>query len=70
MNIVNTNFNSIFNREENHLEIHDSYLEIEFVVSDFAGGVFANYANIRLVTYGMMALSSVKFETSGGRTFE
>ena len=71
MNTVNTNINIIINREENHLNLHDSYLEIEFVVSDDAGGVFANDANIRLVTYGMMALfSSVKLETSGGRTIE
>ena len=51
--------------------MHDSYLEIEFVVSDDAGGVFVNNANIRLVNYGMLALfSSVKLETSGGRTIE
>ena len=55
----------------NHLNLHDSYLEIEFVVSDDAGGVFANDAKIRLVNYGMMALfSSIKLETSGGRTIE
>ena len=48
--------------------MRDSYLEIEFVVSDDAGGVIANN---RLVNYGMMALfSSVKLETSGGRTIE
>ena len=71
MNTVNTNINIILNREENHLNLRDSYLEIEFVVSDDAGGVFANDANIRLVNYGMMALfSSVKLETSGGRTIE
>ena len=71
MNSVNTNINIILNREENHLNIHDSYLEIEFVVPDNAGGVFANNANIRLVNYGMMALfSSVKLETSCGRTIE
>ena len=71
MNTVTTNINIILNREENHLNIHDSYLEIEFVVSDDAGGVFANDANIRLVNYGMMALfSSIKLETSGGRTIE
>ena len=71
MNTVNTNINIILNREENHLNLRDSYLEIEFVVSDDAGGVFANDANIRLVDYGMMALfSSVKLETSGGRTIE
>ena len=71
MNTVNTNIKIILNREENHLILPDSYLEIEFVVSDDAGGVFANNANIRLVNYGMMAfVSSVKFETSGGRTIE
>ena len=56
MNTVNTNINIILNREENHLNLRDSYIEIEFVVSDDAGGVFANKANIRLVNYGMMAL--------------
>ena len=71
MNTVNTNINIILNREENHLNLRDSYLEIEFVVSDDAGGVFANDANIRLVNYCMMALfSSIKLETSGGRTIE
>ena len=71
MNTINANINIILNREENHLNIHDSYLEIEFVVSDDAGGVFANDAYIRLVNYGMMALfSSFKVETSGGRTIE
>ena len=70
MNTINTNFNIVLNREENHLNLRDSYLEIEFVVSDDAGGVFANDANIRLVNYGMMALfSSIKLET-GGRTIE
>ena len=71
MNTVNTNINIILNREENHLNLRDSYLEIEFVVSDDAGGVLANDANIRLINYGMMALfSSIKLETSGGRTIE
>ena len=71
MNTVNNNINIILNREENRLILRDSYLEIEFVVSNDAGGVFANDANIRLVNYGMMALfSSIKLETSGGRTIE
>ena len=71
MNKVNTNIIIILNREENHLNLRDSYLEIELVVLDDAGGVFANNATIRLVKYGMMALfSSVKLETSGGRTIE
>ena len=71
MNTVNTNINIILNREENHLNLHGSYLEIEFVVSDDAGGVFDNDANIRLINYGMItSFSSVKLETSGGRTIE
>ena len=71
MNTVNTNINIILNKEESHLNLRDSYLEIEFVVSDDAGGVFSNDANIRLVNYGMMALfSSIKLETSGGRTID
>ena len=71
MNTINTNINIILNREENHLNLHDSYLEIEFVVSEDAGGVFANDAYIRLVNYGFVALfSSIKLETSGDRTIE
>ena len=71
LNTVNTNNNIILNREENHLNLRDSYLEIEFVVSDDACGVFANDANIRFVNNGWIALfSSVKLETSGGRTIE
>ena len=71
MNTVNTNNNILLNKEENHLNIHNSYLWIEFVVLDKAGGVFANNVNIRLVNCGMMALfKSVKLETSGGRTIE
>ena len=71
MNTIITNINIILSREENHLNLRDSYLETEFVVSDDAGGVFAKDANIRLVKYGMMALfSSIMLETSGGRTIE
>ena len=71
MNTINTNNNIILSREENHLNLRDSYLEIEVVVSDDASGVLVNDANIRLVNYCMMALfSSIKLETSGGRTIE
>ena len=71
MNTFNTNINIILNGEEGHLNIHDSYLEIEFVVSDNAEGVFDNNANIRLVNYGVMALfGSIKLETKGGRRIE
>ena len=71
MNTINNNNNIILNREKNHLNLHDSFLEIEFVVSDDAGDVFANDANIRLVNYVMMAFfSSDKLETIGGSTIE
>ena len=71
MNMVYTNFIIVLNREENHLNILYSYLEIEFVVSDVAGVVFANGAYVRLVIFGMMALiCSDKLETSVGRTIE
>ena len=40
MNTVKTNINIILNREVNRSNIHVSYLEIEFVVSDNGGGVF------------------------------
>ena len=71
MNTANTNINVILKREENHLNMHNSYLEIEFVVSDISVGVFANDANIALVNYGMMAFfTSVKLETNGRKTIE
>ena len=56
MNTFKTNINIILNRDENRLNIHHSYLAIEFVVSDNAGGVFANHYKIRLVKCGMIAL--------------
>ena len=40
------------------LSIHDSYLEMEFVLSNNAGGVFGENSNISVVDYGMMALFS------------
>ena len=71
MNTVNSYVNIILNREENHLNIHDSYLEIEFVVSDDTGGVLANDANTRLVNYDMVPLFiSIMLESSGGITIE
>ena len=71
MNTVNTIINISLNRKENRLNLRDSYLKIKFVVLDDDGGVFANDANIRLVNYGLIALfSSVKLETSAGRTIE
>ena len=71
MSTVNTKISIILKKEENHLNLRNSYLEVEFVVSVNAGGVFGNNANIRVVNYGMMALfSSVKLTTSGVRTIE
>ena len=58
MNTVKTNNKIILNGEGNHLIIHDSYLEIEFIVSDNVGGVFGNDANIRFVHYGILVLIS------------
>ena len=71
MKTISPNINIILNREDNQLNIHDSYLEIEFIVLDNAGGVFASNANMRFGNYGKMALnSSVMLETSGCRTIE
>ena len=68
MNMVNTSIQIILNREENHLNIPDSYLKIQFVVSKNAGSVFANHANIRLIILWYNDFfSSVQLETSGGR---
>ena len=49
MNTINIIVNINLNIEDNHFNIHGSYLEIEFVVSRYAGGVFATYAHIILV---------------------
>ena len=71
MNNVNTNINIILNRKENHLNIHDSYLEIEFVVSNDTGCVYANDGIIRLVNFDMMVLFiSIKLEVSEGKNIE
>ena len=58
MKTVNTNINFMLIGEANHLNLRDSYLEIEFIVSNKSGGVFGNKANMRLVNYSMMALFS------------
>ena len=63
------NINILISREESHLIIHWSYLEIEFNVSDDAGWIIANDANVRLVNYGVMALfSSISLETISCKT--
>ena len=55
MNTVNKRIKKNLNREERHFIIRHSYLEIELIVSDNVGVVFANDAKIRLVNYSMMA---------------
>ena len=40
MDTVNTYFNIIHKREENHLNVHDFYLEMEFIVSDNNDDIF------------------------------
>ena len=67
-NTVNNSINVLINREENHLNIDESYLEIEFMVSGNGGGLIANDASVRLVNYGVMALFiSIKLETIVGK---
>ena len=67
MNTVNNKNYIYISREENHLNIHESYLELEFMVPDNGGGILANDANVRLVNYGIMALfSSINLGTISG----
>ena len=47
MNTVNNNINISISREENQLNIHKSFLEMEFMVSGNCGGIIANDANVR-----------------------
>ena len=58
MSRVDTDINTILNREENHKNIQGSYLEIAFIESENAGGIFANDVSIRLVNNVMIALFS------------
>ena len=51
MNTVNTTISIILKREENFLNMHDSYLEIEFIVSDNTGGIFGHNANLKKLTF-------------------
>ena len=46
MNKVNNNIVILICREKNHLNIHESYLEIAFFVSDNCGGIIANDAKV------------------------
>ena len=67
MNTVNNNFNFLNSREENRLNIPESYLDIEFNVSDNGSGIITNDTNVRLVNYGVMALFiSIRIETISG----
>ena len=71
MNSVNTDINIFLNREENHLNIHDSYLVIEFDKTKNDGIKLEYVGDIRLVIYGMLALFSLlKIEAIGGRTIQ
>ena len=71
MNTVKNTFNILIGREENHLNIHESFLVIMFNVSDNACGVTATETNVRLVKYGVMALfSSISLEKISGKTVE
>ena len=71
MKTVGNNINILISREENHLDIHESYLEKESMVSSNGGGIIANDANVRLVNYGVRApFSLIKLETISGKTVE
>ena len=71
MNTVNNSIKILINREENHLSIHESYLVVEFMVSDNGGGIIANDANDRLVNCGVRAIvSSIKLNTISGETIK
>ena len=59
--------------EDSHLNIHEPYLGIEFNVSDDAGGVIANDANVIIVNYGKffsVLLGSFKLEIFSDKTIE
>ena len=61
----------MISRDEYLLYIRESYLEIEFKVSDRTGGIIANDANIRFVNYGVIILFfSISLETISGETIE
>ena len=71
MNSVNINVNLLINGEENHLSIHEPYLEIDFMFSDHAGPLLANGDNVRIVNYCVLSLfSSIRLETISGKTNE
>ena len=71
MKTVNKNIIILISREDNHLNIHESYLQVEFMVSDNVDDIIANDATVKLVKYGVRSLfSSIKLETISGKTVE
>ena len=67
MNTFNNKIYVLISREENHLNIRESCLEVEFNVSDNAGEVITNDANVRLVNNGVISLfRSIRLETTSG----
>ena len=67
MNTIN-NINILISREENHLNIHEYQLEIDFLVSGNGGVIIANDAIVRLLNCGVMALfTSIKLEIITGK---
>ena len=51
MNTVINKIVILIRKEENYINLLESYLEIEFIVADHAGGVTAFDANVRVVNY-------------------
>ena len=58
MNTVNNSINILISGEENNLNLHESYLEIEFMVVYNAGGIMADGDNVRLINYDVVVLYS------------
>ena len=50
MNTVNNNINILFSRKENHLNIHEIYLDIEFMVS-YNGSIILETISGKTIEY-------------------
>ena len=63
MDTVNNNINFSSGREEKHLNFPDFHLKIDFITLDYADGVTANNAKVRLANCCVSPIySSFRFE--------
>ena len=58
INTVNRKLINLNSTAECQLNLHESFLEIEFMVLDDAGALLTNGDNVRLVNYSVMAKQS------------